>query len=126
MIGFAEAFAEAATLADADVDADCVVELNRILDRGMSYVHLLGFNGDIPDAFQRRWTNVCRMETEAKSVLFGISTSILISSAGMETRGIRVFNLPPLRCHELNKLRNFGTCTNYPSSLNHGMSIRFS
>jgi hypothetical protein len=68
LTGFAEAFAEAATLADADVDADRVVELNRILDRGMSYVHLLGFNGDIPVAFQRRWTNVCRMETEAKSI----------------------------------------------------------
>jgi hypothetical protein len=69
LTGFAEAFAEAATLADADVDADGVVELNRNLDRGMSYVHRLGFNGDIPVAFQRRWTNVCRMETEAKVIV---------------------------------------------------------
>jgi hypothetical protein len=104
LTGFAEAFAEPATLADADVDADGVVELNRNLDRGMSYVHLLGFNGDIPAAFQRRRTNVCRMETEAKSILSPrnleiskISTSILIPTAGMETGDYSRVQFSPLR-----------------------------
>jgi len=68
LTGFAETFAEPATLADADVDADEVLELNRILHRGMSYAHLLGFKGEPPAVFQGRWTNVCRMETEAKSL----------------------------------------------------------
>jgi hypothetical protein len=72
LTGFAETFAEPATLADADVDADEVLELNRILHRGMSYAHLLGFQEERPAVFQRRWTNVCRMETEANSLRFRI------------------------------------------------------